>query len=97
MWTVTEIAEADFGCEDRLPGQPLLVLVTIENEYGDIRHFECADEWLVMQEIDEGDEWPEDVEEMDMTNVVNISAVEMQNWMEKYSEALEELEGGDMK
>lgn len=27
MWTIKRIDEADFGCEERLPGEPLMVLV----------------------------------------------------------------------
>ena len=29
MWSVTRIDEADYGCEERMPGEPLLVLVTM--------------------------------------------------------------------
>ena len=34
MWSVTRIDEADYGCEERMPGEPLLVLVTIESDDG---------------------------------------------------------------
>lgn len=34
MWTVTRIDEADYGCEERMPGEPLLVLITIECDDG---------------------------------------------------------------
>ena len=30
MWTIKRIDEADFGCEERLPGEPLMVLVSLE-------------------------------------------------------------------
>lgn len=29
MWTIKRIDEADFGCEERLPGEPLMVLVSL--------------------------------------------------------------------
>lgn len=61
MWSVTRIDEADYGCEERMPGEPLLVLVTIESDDGRMCRFECAENWLLQQGIDEGDEWPEDV------------------------------------
>ena len=32
MWTVSRIDECDFGCEERLPGEPLMVLVTLESD-----------------------------------------------------------------
>lgn len=30
MWTIKRIDEADFGCEERLPGEPLMVLVSLK-------------------------------------------------------------------
>ena len=88
MWKVTRIDDADFGCEERLPGEPLLVLVTIENEEGQIVRFECPDNWLINQAINEGDEWPEDIDaidsELDSVNRMNC-------WMENYYQALEEM------
>ena len=62
MWSVTRIDEADYGCEERMPGEPLLVLVTIESDDGRMCRFECAENWLLQQGIDEGDEWPEDID-----------------------------------
>ena len=34
MWTIKRIDEADFGCEERLPGEPLMVLVSLECDDG---------------------------------------------------------------
>ena len=65
MWSVTRIDEADYGCEERMPGEPLLVLVTIESDDGRMCRFECAENWLLQQGIDEGDEWPEDIEQVE--------------------------------
>ena len=49
MWSVTRIDEADYGCEERMPGEPLLVLVTIESDDGRMCRFECAENWLLQQ------------------------------------------------
>ena len=56
MWTVSRIDECDFGCEERLPGEPLMVLVTLESDDGRVCQFECADNYLTSMYIDEGDE-----------------------------------------
>ena len=63
MWTIKRIDEADFGCEERLPGEPLMVLVSLECDDGRMLQLEVADNWLTMQELDEGDEWPDDPDE----------------------------------
>lgn len=60
MWYVSRIEEADYGCEERMPGEPALVLVTLESDDGRECRFEVSEEWLMNQGIDEGDEWPED-------------------------------------
>lgn len=62
MWTITRIEEADYGCEERMPGEPLMVLVTLTNEFGEVIRFEAAENWIELQGLDEGDEWPEDIE-----------------------------------
>ena len=65
MWTIKRIDEADFGCEERLPGEPLMVLVSLECDDGRMLQLEVADNWLTMQELDEGDEWLDDPDEPD--------------------------------
>ena len=57
MWKIKQIAEADFGCEERLPGEKLKCLVILENENGETRRLEVADEWLTEQGLDEGSMW----------------------------------------
>lgn len=32
MWYVRKIEEADYGCEERMPGEPLMVLITLESD-----------------------------------------------------------------
>lgn len=88
MWTISRIDEADFGCEERLPGEPLMVLITIESDDGRVVQFEVADNWLTMQGLDEGDEWPEDLDEEDPEFA---RAEEQARWMENYYKALEEI------
>lgn len=57
MWKIKSIREADFGCEERMPGQKLQCLVTLEDEMGNQRNFEVADEWLTENNLDEGGRW----------------------------------------
>ena len=76
MWTIKRIDEADFGCEERLPGEPLMVLVSLECDDGRMLQLEVADNWLTMQELDEGD----------------AKSAKQVQWMESYLDALEELE-----
>ena len=65
MWTIKRIDEVDFGCEERLPGEPQMLLVTLEDENLTVIRFEVAENWIEMQELDEGDEWPEDIDSDD--------------------------------
>lgn len=92
MWTIQRIDEVDYGCEERLPGEPLMALVTLESEIGELLSFEMPDNWLLMQGLNEGDEWPEEIEEMDADA---SNAREKAEWMEHYYRALQELEGED--
>lgn len=89
MWTIKRIEEADFGCEERLPGEPLMVLVRLESDDGREISFEAADNWLISQELDEGDEWPE---ELDSPDTGEDRMLRQSQWMDNYFSALEELE-----
>lgn len=86
MWTIFRIDEADYGCEERLPGEPLMVLVTLTNEYGEMIRFEAAENWIELQGLDEGDEWPEDIEGND------DGMTKQTEWMENYYQAVKEME-----
>lgn len=88
-WIVSRIEESDFGCEERMPGEPLMVLVTLECDDGRTCRFEMADNWLINQGINEGDEWPEDIDEMDSET---IKAGKMAEWMDSYYEEVAEYE-----
>lgn len=89
MWTISRIDEADYGCEERLPGEPLMLLITLENEAEEVIQFEVAENWIEMQGLDEGDEWPEDIETEDEEA---INAENQARWMENYYRALQEME-----
>ena len=89
MWTISRIDEADYGCEERLPGEPLMLLITLENEAEEVIQFEVAENWIEMQGLDEGDEWPEDIETEDEESV---NAENQARWMENYYRALQEME-----
>ena len=60
---MTDIEEADYGCEERMPGQPLMVIVSVECEDGRYLSFPAPDEMLLNAGIDVGDEWPDDIDE----------------------------------
>ena len=60
-WKVRRIQEADYGCEERQPGEPLKVLVTLENPAGEQKMLLVADDWLYANGIDEGSIWTEPV------------------------------------
>lgn len=90
MWTIKRIDEADYGCEERMPGEPLMVLVTLESDDGDVEQLEVADQWLTLMGLDEGDEWPEDMveeanQEIDKNN-------RQSDWMDNYLAALDEIQ-----
>ncbi len=89
MWIVKHIMEADFGCEERSDSEPLMALVTIESDDGRIMQFEAEDAWLTKQGIDEGDEWPDDV---DALIDEEDKASKMSDFMNNYYAAIEEME-----
>lgn len=87
MWIVKQLQEADYGCEERMPGEPLKTLVILESDDGRMCQFEMADEWLANQGIEEGDEWPEDIDEDEISDKVQLQ----NEFMNSYLEALESL------
>ena len=89
MWFVSRIAEADYGCEERMPGEPLMALVTLESDDGRVCRVEVSEDWLCHQGIEEGDEWPEDIDgaDEDFEKAIMMSA-----WMDHYMDALREMD-----
>lgn len=62
MWKIRHIFDGDYGCEGLLPGQSPKVSVTLVDENGDERYVSVEDEWLTVQGLDTGDNWPEEEE-----------------------------------
>ena len=89
MWIIQNIQEADFGCEERLPGEPLMALVTLESDDGRVVQFEMPDNWLIVQHLNVGDEWPEDLDSEDEDS---LKAASQSAWMDQYMQALEEMD-----
>lgn len=54
-YTVIEIYEADFGCEERPEGQKTMVGVQLRDTVGNEIHVQEEDERLYAKGIDEGD------------------------------------------
>ena len=61
MWTIKQIYDGDYGCEELQPGQQPKVSVTLESEDGEIRYVSVEDAWLVENKLDVGSSWPEGV------------------------------------
>lgn len=92
VWSVFDIYESDFGCEERMPGEPLMVMVELTCEDGRMCQLEVPDNYLLTQGIDVGDEWPFDLDEEDSEA---IKSTKMAEWMDNYYEAIEEMEEQD--
>lgn len=60
-WRVKRIQEGDYGCEERTEEERNRVIVTLENQGGQIRQVMADDDWLYSRGIDEGSVWPEKV------------------------------------
>lgn len=89
MWKIKDISESDYGCEERMPGEPLMVLVTIESDAGEEENFEVMDNWLITQKLDVGDEWPEDI---NSDETAEERVMKQADFMNNYLDALEELD-----
>lgn len=87
-WTITGIYDADYGCEERMPGEPTKALVYLESEDGREYHLEVADCWLEGQELNEGDEWPIDLDDFSDEEKYQKQA----RWMEQYMDSLQDME-----
>ena len=56
MWKIKQIAEADFGCEERKEGIPVMAVVLLEDENGNQQHIRQIDQYLYDNDINEGDQ-----------------------------------------
>lgn len=59
-WTIRQIFDGDYGCEERLPGQEPKVSVTLVDESGVEKYVSVEDNWLKEQGLDIGSLWPEE-------------------------------------
>lgn len=53
-YTITNIYEADYGCEGLREGEPLKVMVQLKEENGEVMTLEAEDAWLITNKIKEG-------------------------------------------
>ena len=58
MWTIKQIFDGDYGCEELQPGQKPKVSATLENEAGEVRYVTVDDEWLTENGLEKGAVWP---------------------------------------
>lgn len=87
MWTIKHIYESDFGCEERMPGEPLTVLVVLESDTGEVMQVEVAENWLSFMELDEGDDWPQEL--IDEEIKLQDKSEKQSKWMDNYLDAIE--------
>ena len=59
MWTIKQIFDGDYGCEELAPGQKPKVSVTLVNENGEEKRVSVEDEWLTRQGLEVGSTWKE--------------------------------------
>ena len=59
MWTIKQIFDGDYGCEELAPGQKPKVSVTLVNENGEEKRVSVEDEWLTRQGLEVGSAWKE--------------------------------------
>lgn len=59
MWTIRQIFDGDYGCEELAQGQKPKVSVTLVNEKGEEKRVSVEDEWLARQGLDVGSAWKE--------------------------------------
>lgn len=60
-WTIRQIFDGDYGCEERLPGESPKVSVTLVDENGVEKYVSVEDNWLTERGLTEGSLWPEDL------------------------------------
>ena len=58
MWKIKHIFDGDYGCEERNSNEAPKVSVTLINEDNEEKLISVEDQWLIENNLDEGDEWP---------------------------------------
>ncbi|MFR7612048.1 hypothetical protein [Eubacterium ventriosum] len=61
MWKIKHIFGGDYGCEERSESENPKVTVTLVNENNEKKIISVEDKWLMDNNLDEGDEWPENL------------------------------------
>lgn len=61
MYKVIKILEGDYGCEERMPGEPKNAIVYLRDEAGNEFQKMVDDDWLYENDIVEGSIWKYDV------------------------------------
>ena len=59
MWKIKHIFDGDYGCEERSESEN--PTVTLVNENNEKKIISVEDKWLMDNNLDEGDEWPENL------------------------------------
>lgn len=91
-WTIIDIDKEEYCKKQLMPGEPEMVVVTLENEIGQETEMEVAQRWLDLQELSEGDEWPQELDEM---SDQEVSYIQQAQWMDNYLHALDEMDAED--
>ena len=58
MWTIKQIFDGDYGCEELQPGQKPTVSVTLVDDAGNEKIISVEDDWLLENGLDAGSRWP---------------------------------------
>lgn len=61
MWKIKHIFDGDYGCEEYSESENSKVTVTLVNENNEKKIISIEDKWLMDNNLDEGDEWPENL------------------------------------
>ncbi len=58
MWTIKQIFDGEYGCEERNDNKPM-ISVTLSDEKGNERYVTVPDSFLTDNGLDVGSEWVE--------------------------------------
>ncbi|WP_288683612.1 hypothetical protein [uncultured Eubacterium sp.] len=59
MWKIKHIFDGEYGCEELSKDEGPKVSVTLINEENEKKIVSVEDKWLIENNLDEGDAWPE--------------------------------------
>lgn len=60
-WTIKQIFDGDYGCEERGENEPAKVSVTLVNDAGEEKYVTVEDAWLTKQGLDVGSQWEREI------------------------------------